>query len=275
MHLVTTEHGWVTYTRRTPLYYGIDRRCLVRYERVICVSNDLQKICLGIGVPLQRCVTVENAIDTEQYSRRHSIDEAKRSLNLPVDRPLIGAVGRLSDEKGFDVLIRAVARLLKQGENVGLSILGDGIARPRLQALIDALGVADRVSLVGYCSNPIRWYHAMDIYALSSIREGLPNALLEAMALEVPVVATRVAGVPRLIEDGKTGLLVEPNSVDDLVQALQRVLHDAELRASLRSAGRNIIIQRHDFRDRMEKVCRVYHEVLREAPLVRRSVQQP
>src|ERR1700722_1145966 len=77
MHLVTTVHGWVQHTRRTPLYYRIDRFCLPRYEKVICVSPDLEQECLAAGVPPERCVLIENAIDVQEFSRRHGLAEAK------------------------------------------------------------------------------------------------------------------------------------------------------------------------------------------------------
>src|SRR5262249_1978594 len=108
MHLVTTVHGWVQETRRTPLYYAIARACLPYYETVICVSEDLYQRCLTLGIPAKRCVLLENAIDLEEYSRRLGIVEAKRRLGLPPERLVIGAVGRLSAEKGFDHLIRSV-----------------------------------------------------------------------------------------------------------------------------------------------------------------------
>ncbi len=143
-------------------------------------------------------------------------------MGLRPDRLLIGAAGRLSAEKGFDLLIRAVHPLLQGGLDVDLVIVGEGDERPRLEALIAELGLADRVQLLGYRSDLPDWYEAMDVFALSSLREGLPNVLLEAMALETPVVATRIAGVPRLVRHEENGLLVEPGSVEALAGALGR-----------------------------------------------------
>src|SRR5205807_1957417 len=119
-------HGWVHYTKRTPLYYRIDRAVLPRYESVICVSEDLRERCLACGVPAERCVLIENAIDTDEFSRALSAPEAKGRVGVPPGRFVIGAVGRLSAEKGFDVLIRAADRLLADGLDVELLILGEG-----------------------------------------------------------------------------------------------------------------------------------------------------
>ena len=265
MRLITTVHGWVHHTSRTPLYYAIDRWCLPRYERVICVSDDLRQRSLACGVPPERCLLIENAIDTEEFRRRRRSPAAKRELGLPTDGFLIGAVGRLSPEKGFDVLLRALARLLATGANAALLLLGEGEQRPELETLAVELGCRDRVHLVGFQTETRRYFEAMDAYALSSLREGLPNVVLEALAMEVPLVATRIAGVPLVIEDGRNGLLIEPGSVEQLAAGLERLM-DAELRERLRRQGRRTVEERYSFHARMDKMAAVLHDLLGLAP---------
>ncbi|QDV39719.1 GDP-mannose-dependent alpha-(1-6)-phosphatidylinositol monomannoside mannosyltransferase (plasmid) [Tautonia plasticadhaerens] len=262
MRLVTTVHGWVKQTSRTPLYYGIDRACLAHYERVICVSEDLHQRCLHLGVPRDRCLLIENGIDTERFVRRSAPDEAKARFGVPAGRTVVGAVGRLSAEKGFDLLIRAADRLIRDGHDFDLLIAGEGDDESRLRSLIDDLGCRDRVRLLGFLPEPIDLFHAMDIFALSSLREGLPNVVLEAMAMEVAVVATRVAGVPRLIVDGEDGVLVEPGSVDELTQSLGSLLRDPGRRSRLGRAGRETIDRRSCFRTRMRTIGKLYDELL-------------
>jgi len=191
MRLVTTAHGWVVYTARTPFYYRIDKFCLRHYERVICVSDDLVAQCRRAGFRPGRLVLLENGIDLTSYARFAPTAEAKARLGFDSSRPLIGAVGRLSPEKGFDVLINAVAKLRDGGNIAQLAIVGDGGEGPRLQAMIDRLGLGDSVRLAGFQDDPRPYYEAFDVFALSSLREGLPNVLLEAMALNVPCVATK------------------------------------------------------------------------------------
>lgn len=262
MRLVTTVHGWVKHTRRTPLYYRIDRFCLPRYERVICVSKDLHEECLALNVPAERCLLIENGIDLAEYSRTNTVAEARLPLGIPPGRLVVGAIGRLSAEKGFDLLIRAVDRLIRAGLDVELLIAGEGEEEPRLRALATELGCGERVHLLGYRANVKELYQAFDVFALSSLREGLPNVLLEAMALEVPVLATRIAGVPRLIDGKTSGLLIQPGSVDELTRALERLLGDAELRRRLARSGRETIASRYSFAERMRKIQAVYDDVL-------------
>jgi glycosyltransferase involved in cell wall biosynthesis len=262
MRMMTTIHGWVQRTWRTPLYYALDRWSLPAYEKVICVSTDLREACLAAGVKQDRCLLLDNAIDTEEFQRRNSQCEARKSLGLRPDGFLVGGVGRLSGEKGFDLLIRATRQLLDQGRDVSLAIAGEGEELPRLQKLVQELSLGDRVQLVGYCSDMRPFYEALDVFALSSLREGLPNVLLEAMAMETPVVSTRIAGVPRLVRDGVTGLLIEPGSISELTRALGQMLESQQLRARCAQAGRELIEADFSFAIRMQKLATIYDELL-------------
>src|SRR5262249_23297285 len=152
--------------------------------------------------------------------------------------------------------------LLRAGRDLEVLIAGEGEDRPRLQGLVDELGLRDRVRLLGYCGDTRAVYEALDVFVLSSLREGLPNVLLEAMALEVPVPAPRIAGVPRLIRDGANGLLVPAGSADDLTRALARLCADAGLRAELGRAGRETVGTRYSFAARMQKVGALYDQLL-------------
>jgi glycosyltransferase involved in cell wall biosynthesis len=271
MRLVTTVHGWgVKGSLRTEAYYALDRWLLRHYDEVLCVSEDLERRSLDAGVARQRCWHVPNAIDTDEYRRRRPAAVVKRELGVPAQRLVIGAVGRLSPEKAFDLLIEVVADLhAGRGPTAGASgldlelwIVGEGGERGRLERRIEELGMSDRVRLLGYRDDTVPLYEAMDVYALSSTREGLPNALLEAMALGLPVVATRIAGVPGLVEDGRYGLLVEPGSAAELSRALETLARDRTLRERLGTEARGTIERSHSFAQRMETVRHIYDRTL-------------
>jgi glycosyltransferase involved in cell wall biosynthesis len=262
MRLVTTVHGWVRHTRRTPLYYRIDQLCLPRYERVICVSDDLLEACLAVGVPARNCALLENGIDADEYARKRTVVDAKAALGFPPDGLVIGAVGRLSAEKGFDVLIRSTYALVSRGLDVRLVIVGEGSERENLERLVRELNLSARVRLAGWQADVQPYFEAMDVFALSSLREGLPNVLLEAMALEVPVVSTRVAGVPRLVQDGRNGFLVNAGDINGLTTALSGLLTNAALRDVFRAAGRRTVETRYSFATRMQRLKRLYDELL-------------
>jgi glycosyltransferase involved in cell wall biosynthesis len=259
---LTTLHGYVSRGGRLETYYRIDRWALRRLDHVIAVSDDLFQMLIDLGVPPARRSLVPNAIDAQQYARRRAAGAARACLGLDPALPLVGAVGRLAAEKGFDLLIRAFDRLLAEGRDAALVIAGEGEDRGRLEGLIARLGRGDRIRLLGYTADVCGLYEALNVFALSSLREGLPNVILEAMALEVPVIATRVAGIPNLIEDGVNGLLVTPGSVEELTAALRRLLDEADLRRCLARAGRQAVETRHGFARRMEHVRSIYDRLL-------------
>jgi len=257
MRLVTTVHGWVQHTGRTPLYYLIDRLSLRQYEKVICVSDDLVTACRKAGVPSSRCELLENGIDLGDYRRTQSPADARKASGLS-DRFTIGACGRLSPEKGFDILIRAVDQLIRTGRDVQLLIAGEGDEKNALARLVTELGQHDRIRLLGYQADLPTLYEAMDVFALSSLREGLPNVLLEAMAMRVPVVATAVNGVPKLIAHGDDGELVEAGSVSALAAGLEKLVADDACRDRYAAAGRHTVETRYSFAVRMGKLARMY-----------------
>ncbi|HEV3384532.1 MAG TPA: glycosyltransferase [Gemmata sp.] len=262
MRLVTTVHGWVHHTSRTPFYYKLDQLCLPRYERVICVSDDLLELCLSSGVSAKNCLLLENGIDIDEYTRKRSKVEARKILGLPETGFIVGAVGRLAAEKGFDLLIRSIRSLLTRGLDARLVIVGEGEERQRLQELTLELGISERVILPGWQSDVRTYYEAMDAFALSSHREGLPNVILEAMALEVPIVATRVNGVPRLVQDGRNGFLIEPGDGEGLTAALAGLLKNQALRDVFAGAARRIVETRYSFLMRMHRLKKIYDELL-------------
>ncbi len=256
LRLVTTVHGWVRHTSRTPLYYAIDRFAIRRFERAIAVSADLERELLALGLPAERVVHIPNAIDTEHFRRTAPRPPAE-------GRPLVvGAVGRLSEEKGFAHLIDAAERLRDEGLDLELRIAGEGELEDALRARIAASPHAGSLALLGFVEDTRALFESFDLFCLSSLREGLPNVVLEAMAMEVPVVATRSGGMDAFATDGEDALLVEPGSSEALASALRRVATDPALRARLAAAGRAKVEREHSFAARMRRVAAVYDDLL-------------
>jgi len=263
MQLITTVHGWVVHSRRSRLYYWIDLICLRFYRRIVCVSEDLLQSCVNAGVPSARCVLVENAIDTTVYASMNNphVKFHREHIQLPDNCYVIGSVGRLSEEKGFNFLIDAVDRLITGGHNIALVIVGEGAARGDLEAQIQRLQLADRVHLVGYQSNTIDLYRTMDLFVLASLREGLPNALLEAMAMQVPVVVTRVGGIPQVIRDHENGVLVEPGDAKVLANAMREMIVNRDRATEMARRARETVEQNYSFEYRMDKMVQLYAEL--------------
>jgi glycosyltransferase involved in cell wall biosynthesis len=261
VRLVTTAHGWVSRSWKTPLYYALDRWSLRAYEVVICVSEDLRKACLRSGVPPERCVLLPNAIDTEAFQRRQSIGEAKAAFGFPAARTLLLAIGRLASEKGFDLLIDAVGQLLREEIDVELWIVGRGPEEDRLRNQAERVAPG-RIRFLGFRRDVPELLEAADVFVLSSLREGLPNVVLEAMALQVPVVCTAVAGVPALVEHQRTGWLVPAGSAAALAGGIRAVAEAPGLGAALALEGRRRIERSHGFAARIERVMETYDRLL-------------
>ncbi len=262
MKLVTTVHGWGVHEGRAPLYNRIDRRVLKYYDHVVSVSADLHDECRRFGVRPERSSIIHNAIDTDQFRRTMTTAAAKQQLQAPSDGVLLGAMGRLSEEKRFDLLIDAVAQLRSQGLDVHLWIAGEGPEREKLTAKIAAHSLGDTVRLLGMVTDPRVWLQAIDLFVLSSEREGLPNVVLEAMAMETPVVATRIAGVPGLLNDGDLGVLVAPGSSAALADGIQCQWADSVARENMVAAALQKVHETHSFEHRMNRMASLYGRLL-------------
>ncbi|MCC5827868.1 MAG: glycosyltransferase [Phycisphaeraceae bacterium] len=264
MKLVTTLHGWVKHTRKTPLYYAIDRFSLRFYDHVIAVSEDLYHEASRLGVPASRLTLVHNAIDERTFNRQGPPADAplRRQSGTPAGRLVVGAMGRLSPEKGFDTLIEAFGQVIAGGVDAELWIGGEGDMLESLRRRVSEAGLDDRVKLRGFVSNTKDFYEALDCFVLSSLREGLPNVILEAAAMRVPIVSTRIAGVGCMLTDGRNALMCDPGDTRALARSMSQMLADAALRRRLAENARDLIERRYGFSHRMARIRAIYDRVL-------------
>jgi glycosyltransferase involved in cell wall biosynthesis len=154
--------------------------------------------------------------------------------------PLVVALGRLVQQKGFDILLKAHARLIRSGLQYQLIIAGEGQRRNQLEELIEELGVRTTVALPGFVDDPVALLKQATVFAMPSRLEGCPMALLEAMTAGVPVIASDCpSGPSEILGGGRYGMLVSPEDEEGLASAIRRVLTDAPLRNALSAAGRS------------------------------------
>ena len=193
-----------------------------RAQASIGVCSALMDVLRGWGVDPARLHVMRNGVDLERF-RPLSHEACRRELGID-GAPLLLSVGFLVERKGHHLVIEALARLRQQWPKARLIIVGEGEERPRLQALVDRLGLGDAVHLAGAVPNEqmARWYSAADLLVLASSREGWANVLLESMACGTPVVATRIWGTPEVVADPVAGTLFEPRSAEALAEGLRR-----------------------------------------------------
>jgi glycosyltransferase involved in cell wall biosynthesis len=261
MKLVTTAHGFTRETWRTRLYYHVDNLAMLGYDQVIAVSPPLVKHCAYHGVNPDRLTYIPNAIDSAEYARSNNTQDAKRAVGLPPDRFAIGVIGRLSPEKGVDRAIAMMPHLLAEYPRVELHLIGDGPQRRELQALAGQLGVANAIRWWGWQSDARPIYEMLDTLLLPSRTEGLPNVVLEAMAMGVPVAATDVGGVSDLLDNGDCGIVLG-NDEHTWARAIAPLLRMPTLRESYTDLAHRRVREAFSFQNRMRKVMDVYDRVL-------------
>jgi colanic acid/amylovoran biosynthesis glycosyltransferase len=238
--------------------YDTDPRALADKVRhataVVCVSDygrDLLKTLVE-EPHWPRLQVVRCGLDLARYP---AIERRPRGPG-PVR---ILTVGRLVPVKGQAVLLRALARMLQDGIDAELTIVGDGPLRASLETEAMELGIARRVRFAGRVGQDdiLPFYESADIFALSSFAEGIPVVLMEAMATELPVVASRITAIPELVEDGRNGILVDARRDDQLADALVLLARDPQLRTEMGRAGREQVASRFQLRDAAVGLCEI------------------
>ena len=209
----------------------------------------------------QRIIIIENGVDVARFK----VDPApglRDRLGLAADTLVVGGVGRLSPEKGFHHLVESIALVRRHGVSVDLVLAGDGPERSRLERDARTLGLEGHAHFLGMQRDPRPVYAALDMFALPSLEEGAPNALLEAMACGRAVVAARVGGVPEIVEHERSGLLVEPGSPAALAAALERLAVDPVLRRQLGHAAARRVREQFDISQMVAKHAALYRDLL-------------
>ena len=272
MKLVTTAHGplasfrhfWTARNWRVRyLYDQLDLRLLRYFDRIITVSDSMRPIIVRRGVPEHKLVWIRNAIDSQFFRANAERRSAFRNtLGIPAGAVLVGAVGRLNAEKDYPTFLRAAQLLMAGNQHYYFAIAGGGPLNEELRRLANAMGLDSRVKFVGHTKDVRSVYDAMDVYVLSSTREGLPNTVLEAMAMEVPVVATDVDGVTEAVTDQREALVVPARDDRAIATAVQRLTDQPALRTELVRTARDRIENQFSFATRMRRVEAIYRDVM-------------
>ncbi len=223
------------------------------------IKNDIVRYD---GVPPGKVRVIHNSVDVERFEIPLSRGDARRKLGFPADRFLVGTVGRLEEQKGQSYLVEAAALLCREGVNMSLLLIGSGREERKLRDLVAREGIADEVLFLGTRRDLPDLFRAMDVFALSSLWEGLPLALLSAMASGVPVVATPVGGIPEVIRDGVNGFLVPPADAAALAAALRTVRENPGRASTIGAAGAETVQSGYSHRGNAQKVMAIYEEVL-------------
>ena len=264
--IIYTAHGWV-FNEPLPFwkkkFYKIAERFSAKSTTKIIT---LSQIDTEIGImekiaPAKKFKKIYHGIKKINFLEK---DEARLKINEKFEiqtaagAPLIGGVANFYETKGLKYLISAWPEVIKSRDNAKLIIFGDGTLRKKLEAQINKLNITKSVFLPGELPDASRYLKMFDVFVLPSVKEGLPYAILEAMQSGRPIVATRVGGIPEMIEDQKNGLLVSPADPDELAQAITRLIDNKELASTLSQNAQQTLEQKFSFEKMVAETRNVY-----------------
>lgn len=265
--IVHTFHGSVFRNyfgrRESALYLGIERQLARITTRIIAIT-ERQRIELAqlLGLPRDKIVHIPLGLDLSPFRDAPDRLVARAQLGLSSNRPVVGLVARLVPVKDVATFLRAMKLLVRDVPELAVIVAGDGEDRLALEAVAAELELTGRCQFLGWRADLPVIYAALDTLALSSINEGTPVSVIEAMATGRPVVATAVGGVPDVVRHGQHGFLVQPRDPEALASAIRRVLFDRNLAKALGSEGRKSALARYDVARLLGDIDNLYLELL-------------
>jgi glycosyltransferase involved in cell wall biosynthesis len=257
-------HGFTSEPFKARFYHWVDQRLLGAAERVVVMSHAQARAfrhCDG------RVRVIHNAVLALPPAGSPGDRDRLAALAGSLQRPIVGVVGRLSQEKGVDLFLAACALLVRKGLAFSALVAGDGPGRARLEAECARLGLEARVRFLGHVYDVDGLYRMLDLVVLPSRSEGLPNTLLEAVRADVPIVATAVGAVPEVVGTSAAARVVAPGSIAALAEAIEHALTQGDLPAA--ATARQEVMSRFSLERRVAAHVQLYHDLLEEAGGVR------
>jgi len=236
-----------------------------KYRQVdafITASEAIRQMLIGDGVPANRAITVHEGIDVARIDAVPAVN-VHEALWLPHQAPLVGNVAALVPHKGQRYLIEAAHLVVQKIPDARFVILGEGELRAHLEHLVEEHHLTKHVLLPGFRTDVIGCIKGFDLFAMSSVTEGLGTSLLDAMACRKAIVATRAGGIPEVVADGQNGLLVEPRNPHDLAAAIVSLLQDRTTRERMADAGYERVTSRFTVGRMVAETAAVYERLVR------------
>ncbi|MFA5318137.1 MAG: glycosyltransferase family 4 protein [Patescibacteria group bacterium] len=256
--IIYTVHGWVfneelSWWKKT--FYKILEKWTAKYKnQIICLSEFDKKTAIQKKItPANKISVIYNGIKPIKFLSR---EEAREKLNVPKDIVVIGSIGNLYSNKGHEYLIKTFEIL--NIKYLILNIIGEGPRRDSLELKINT--ASKNIKLLGSLENASRYLSAFDIYVCSSIKEGLPYTILEAMQAGLPIISTNVGAIPEVITDGKEGLLVEPKNPEALAKKIQYLIDNPEIAKQLGEQVKKDVAKKFSLKKMIEKTEEIYNK---------------
>lgn len=262
--IVYTAHGWV-FNEPLPmisklLYVFLEAATALLKDHIICLgSKEKAQAKKTLRIPARKSSIIYHGISPVATSSRV---EARQKLGIMADDFVIGSIGNLYATKGFDTLIEAARIVKEKGSPIRFAIIGEGALRFQLEESIKDSCLEEIFKLVGAIDGAARYLEAFDIYVCSSVKEGFPYSVLEAMSAGLPIISTRVGGIPEMITDGTDGLLVDAGDARRLADSMLKLYDDENLRIRLGNAARQSARDRFSINQMIDQTEAIYQDLI-------------
>ncbi len=265
---IHTPHGHIFYGYfgriLTALFVFIERILARKTERIVSLTDQETKDCLNkhIGIPGQY-VTIPSGVELSRFRDIHPDKgtEFRNEFDIPQNAFLFISIGRLVHIKGFDILLDAFSKADFKDKPAFLAIIGDGNERKPLELMVNRLGLTQYIRLTGNLQDVRPALSAGNAFILASRNEGMGRALIEAMAAGLPVIGTAVGGIPVVIDNGQTGVVVPSESPVALAHAMEELINNPEIRARMGTNAANAVYPKYDQNTMIEQLAKLYREI--------------
>ena len=243
---------------------GLARKRYQTAQRIVAISHFVEKSVLESGQPPEKVVVVYEGVEVPPSPTAEARLQARQRWGVTGDQKLLGCIGYLLPEKGQEIAIRALSKIHAKTAAARLLLAGDGPCRPALEALVQQLGMQDKVIFAGFVEDVSQVYVALDAFVFPSLAEPLGTSLLAAMAWGLPVVAVASGGVPEYVRDGDNGLLAAQPHPDLFSTGIVRLLSNESLRIGLGQKARRTIEERFSAGLMVKNTIHIYEDVLQK-----------
>jgi len=257
--LVATCHNWPSKALKMRFYALLDRYCLRNFDIICTVSEGVRLRLIGSRVPMSKIRVVMNGVSDDFFLEESPSSGLRKQLGISETAVVIGSVGRLSEEKGHRYLLRASKTILKSFPETVFLIVGDGPLKERLKNEFNSPSIV----FAGYRQNVMPLYRCMDIFVLPSLTEGLPVVLIEAMAAKLPVIATNVGDIPKVIENNISGFLISPAQHAQLAGRIIDLMQNRSIRDQIGNTGYEVVKRNYSTSNMLYTYDSIYDSIAR------------
>jgi glycosyltransferase involved in cell wall biosynthesis len=260
---ISPRHPSVVRTRH--LSASFNNRLIYSFmaDRVVTVGSSTRRYMIQEKrIPERKVLTIPTGVDLSQFNPQETREDLRGELGIPPGVPVYGTVAVFRRMKGHRYLLAAVPEISRAVPGARLLLIGEGPQENNLQKMIEEMGIQESVIMPGFREDIARVLNTLDVFVFPSLQEALGTAVLEAMAMEKPVVASRVGGIPEIVREGRTGYLIDPEDPRAISGGVIRLLKDGEMRRQMGAEGRKLVENHYDTRRMVRQLEKLYYKLM-------------